>query len=889
MRFHRLVVRDFKGIGQPEPLVFPSSGVLVVEGRNEAGKSSLVEAIDLLFEFKDSSSHRRVIEAHPIGRDEAPYVELEMSTGPYRFVYAKRWARRGESGARGRRGETTLHVLEPQEKRYAGAEAAERATEILAQTLDRPLWDALRLMQATSLPAVSLAGSAQLRAALDAAAGSGVDAGGEGDTILAAAESEYRRYFTAATGKPTGEYDKALRALELARGHKEAAKEAVAEVERHVGRHAEVSIEIEALTARLAEAREKRDALAAQQQEAARLQGLLAAAEEALERARRDESDASTAVAARATLVAEIEKRSAACELAGQSLTELRAAAEARLAAAGWAREQADVAADAAERARAALESARALVEMRALRQERAGLTERLARVDELSEQIARVKGLIASLRVGEGERKRVEAAERVLDRALVAQRSASASVLAEPLAEGVRVSVDDEPIELAQNREWALTEAMAIEVPGVVRLRLQPEAGAGDRAAQVDSARRELQSILRELGVETPAEAFAQADRRSEAEQTRRQVEAAREAVLGGDDLAELRDRAGELELLVAADEGTDRETGRETGSETDTDTSPARVAELAAIEADARGRLVDAREAAEAARADAEAARLEVASAEAEATADRRELGAREDALVAARTEVADDELRRRGTEVSASLALALRERDDLAGQVERAVGQELFDAAERAASAAAQRLRTAETERTRIEAVLEEVGGQGRAERFDESATALDAAEREAAELGRHAEAARMLFETLRRHSDAAKAAYVKPFSAAVQRLGRLVYGSSFGVVVGADLTIEERSLEGVSVPYSSLSTGAKEQLAILVRLACAQLVDVEAGVPVIIDDALGYSDPDRILATTAAFEHVAEQAQVVMLTCTPGRYDGVRGAQTVRLGD
>ena len=879
MRFHKLVVRNFKGISAPAPLEFPASGVLVVEGPNEAGKTSLMEAVDLLFEFKDSSSHRRVLDAHPIGRDEAPYVELEMSTGPYRFVYAKRWARRGDAGARGRRGETTLHLVEPANKRYSGADAQAKATEILETTLDRSLWDALRLMQATSLPPVSLAGSSQLRAALDSAAGAGADAGGEGESILAAAEIEYRRYFTAATGKPTGEYEKTLRAVEQARASRDAAAGAVAEVQRYVQRHAAVCSEIEGLRARLSEAEAQRDALALREREAASLRGLLATAEESLLRAQRDERQAAAALNDRRDLIAEIAERTQACARAEEALTELRHRVERLDRAAASAREAVETAGDAADEARERLEAAREDVERHARYDEYLRLRGRLERIDELSEQIAEGRALLASLRVGEPERTSVQGAERVLDRALVAQRSVSTAVIARALGDDARLIVDGEGVDLGDDqRRWVLTEAMTLRVPGVVEVALVPEAGAQGRAAQVSEARRELTALLSGLGVATAQEAYAQADLRREAEQEVERREAARAAALAGDEIGSLRDRYAELHRTCGQTGGHDLPEREQPGLEA-----------LVRAESDARRRFSEARSSSEKARSDGEAARLESTGAEADATAGRRELTSRAAALDAARATASDAALLERFDLARAERASAARARDDLSAQVEELTGQGLFEAAERAATAAAERLHRAQNERVGIEAVLEEVGGQGRAERLDTASTELEAAERVAADMTRHAQAARLLFFSLRRHSDEAKAAYVAPFTAAVTRLGRLVYGPSFGVVVAPDLTIEERELHGVSVPYASLSTGAKEQLAILVRLACAQLVDSDDGVPVVIDDALGYSDPDRILATTAAFEHVGERAQVVMLTCTPGRYDGVRDANIVRLSN
>jgi len=48
----------------------------------------------------------------------------------------------------------------------------------------------------------------------------------------------------------------------------------------------------------------------------------------------------------------------------------------------------------------------------------------------------------------------------------------------------------------------------------------------------------------------------------------------------------------------------------------------------------------------------------------------------------------------------------------------------------------------------------------------------------------------------------------------------------------------------------MPVAWLSTGAKEQLAIVVRMAIASLTGLDdGGVPLILDDALGWSDPGR----------------------------------------
>lgn len=134
---------------------------------------------------------------------------------------------------------------------------------------------------------------------------------------------------------------------------------------------------------------------------------------------------------------------------------------------------------------------------------------------------------------------------------------------------------------------------------------------------------------------------------------------------------------------------------------------------------------------------------------------------------------------------------------------------------------------------------------------------------------------------------RHRDATRQRYVDPFRNEVQRLGRLVFGEDFEVDVDSKLRISTRTVSGRTVPYKSLSGGAKEQLAIVARLAGASLVAKEDTVPVIIDDALGFTDADRLTKMGAVFDAVGGDGQVIVLTCSPDRYASVHGAHHIAL--
>jgi uncharacterized protein YhaN len=82
----------------------------------------------------------------------------------------------------------------------------------------------------------------------------------------------------------------------------------------------------------------------------------------------------------------------------------------------------------------------------------------------------------------------------------------------------------------------------------------------------------------------------------------------------------------------------------------------------------------------------------------------------------------------------------------------------------------------------------------------------------------------------------------------------------------------------------VPWSDLSVGAREQLAVLTRLAAATLVSADGGVPVVFDDVLGFSDPGRLALVATAFEAAADACQIIVLTCDPARFRHLARATT-----
>src|ERR1700689_846830 len=168
MKLHRLVLTNYRGIVHRE-IEFPDHGVVVVSGANEIGKSSMIEALDLLLESRDRSTKKEVKQVKPAHADVGSEVTAEISSGPYRFVYHKRFHKKCE---------TQLTVLEPSREQHSGDEAHDRVQAMLAETVDTGLWHAQRGLKSESTAAGDLAGCDALTRALDVAAGDGAGPSG---------------------------------------------------------------------------------------------------------------------------------------------------------------------------------------------------------------------------------------------------------------------------------------------------------------------------------------------------------------------------------------------------------------------------------------------------------------------------------------------------------------------------------------------------------------------------------------------------------------------------------------------------------------------------------------------------------------------------------------
>src|SRR5258708_13341202 len=106
----------------------------------------MIETINLLLNAKDRTNKTDEKQVNPTHADVGAEITAEISTGPYRFIYHKRFHKRCE---------TQLTVLAPRREQLTGDEAHERGLALLDETVDMDLWRARARLPAAPPPPVA--------------------------------------------------------------------------------------------------------------------------------------------------------------------------------------------------------------------------------------------------------------------------------------------------------------------------------------------------------------------------------------------------------------------------------------------------------------------------------------------------------------------------------------------------------------------------------------------------------------------------------------------------------------------------------------------------------------------------------------------------------------
>lgn len=176
------------------------------------------------------------------------------------------------------------------------------------------------------------------------------------------------------------------------------------------------------------------------------------------------------------------------------------------------------------------------------------------------------------------------------------------------------------------------------------------------------------------------------------------------------------------------------------------------------------------------------------------------------------------------------------------------------------------------------------LDEMRRQKRFARLDECRSKLDEARPKLARLREEAGAVRLLRRLAQECYASAEAELLEPVYKELGRLLPMLWESGRVRLDQDNWRVKSVDRGGVSEDFDSLSGGAREQLALIVRIALARVLSRErAALPMILDDILGWTDDRRLKLMLQVIERAARDMQVIVLTCHPGRFSRVVGAE------
>jgi recombinational DNA repair ATPase RecF len=607
-----------------------------------------------------------------------------------------------------------------------------------------------------------------------------------------------------------------------------------------------------------------------------------------------------------------VEAQIAECTLASRVLAEALAPEEAAAEAVAREEDECHSRLEAAEAVRVAAAAARAAAQQtHDLAAAWLAVREKAVEVDRCQERRQFIESLQADerrLALELAGLPGVDAAALKALSALEKSRDEAAATL-RGMAAGLHVVAADQPVrldgaELRAGDERVLTSPAEIVIGSGVRLRLTPGGGAGlaEASSRQAAAEQSLQSKLAAFGLPSVAAAAETHDRR-------RQLEADRTAlrkrlVDHGAEQAPAQ-LASAIESLAAAEAALARLVAAVPAGGTPDDSAP----DVASAQADCRRAAQELaaaqtrEEAAASARTSADQAlahvrrrRTELASALSGRRKELERARVSREVLVAAHGE---DTVRA----IALAAAAAARTSADAALTATRAeltaLQPEALEAdrerLRRALDEIARRQREAETSLAIARNELTRDGGDDPHALLAQAAAREQAAAEAVSEARREAEAVRLLHRLFAEEQRELAARLTRPLADRINGYLQCVFGPGAEAVLafedqqfGSFALSRPGQLAG-AVPFEALSGGAREQVAAAMRLAMAEVLAAghDGCLPLVLDDAFAYADPDRVQALQRMLDLAARRGlQPIVLTCTPGDYAAL-GARVVAL--
>ena len=888
MKLRSLAVNQFKKFTSPTRLDGIDDGLNVMVGPNELGKSTLLDALRAAL-FEKYSSKAQPITALQNDRNQAgPVVELafELDDGLYRITkrfIKKPYARLSCPDGRTLEGDAAEDTL----RSLLGFDEPGK-TGAKPETLG--MWNVLWVQQGQSFGALDLPDSARsnLHSALESEVGT-VLGGRRGRALPQAIEKQLGELVTS-NGRPRGSYKDLLERaealkdkLEGLRARRQELSRTLDDLEGDQETLARLSVgdRDQADQKELAEAQKRHGQLA-------ELEARIEAAASDLELKKRNLEQAERAQVERARLKETITSECEAVEQAGQRVDEVRQQGK-------EARSQLD-------KLRAGVREAETAVTLtdEAVSRQRRTLdaVERGTRICELEDRCKKAQAAETRLREAQQGAAAILATDEAIEGirstakelAIIESRLSAAAtrIIFDMVPVGLSgIEVDGQPVTVEQPSVQAV-EPTTIAIPDRGRITIEPAIKDRDKLlGQQRKAKVRLKDALQAGGAKTVNDAEDQYTRRQklmqDAELARQETELHAPATADHDTGAQ---------ALSDYIEGLRQILTREI-TELGIEELPAQQEAATALRAtqeqteEARGAIDTARAALRgpedtlgelqtelgtvSTRYDDGKERLEklrqqLAEAE-EAHADD-ELQA---AIEMARTEVSDQE--------STITNLQAQRTDETLPQLEARIAR-----LEKAIQERRDKRGNLKEKIAGLRSHVEALEGAGLDEAIQQKARELELHDEERRRSEREVQVFSLLLSTLRTAEQEAKERYLSPVLNRVRPYLQLLFPGA-EIAIDEDLRIVGMVREaGYEEAFHHLSMGTQEQIAVLVRLAFAEmLVEQSHPATVILDDALVFSDDRRMSRMFDILNMAARNVQVVIFTCREQLFEELGGRQ------
>ncbi|WP_397544528.1 AAA family ATPase [Roseovarius salis] len=846
MKIRAITLNNVRRFTDPVRIGEIDDGLNVLCEPNEQGKSTLFDAIQALF-FKPYGSRDKEISALRPHAGGAPEVTIELEVDGVRFVVTKRWLQKPAA---------TVH----------------RNGALIAQADKAEAWVADLLGGDTGGPSgliwvrqgmTDLAGGSnkEQKAALEArrdlmsSVGEEVEAmtgGRRMDMALARCREELAGYATR-TGRPcaNGPWKAALERVEDLTARRDALAATAEDLHGALAERKRARRHLQELDAPQAadERRHKLEAARAAHAAAERHAEELDAEARKMDMARLEadtarhrleafrEAKAERTAAAKETEAAEAEARNTKAVLDQQRAA--RDAAERELETALKRLKDAEGAHNLAMRAKAARDGAdrRRELETRIAKAEKARSAMEEAAAAARSGPDATTINRIETLAAAHAT--------------AVAARDATATQIIARYAGGREGAIRSGDTALPHGQAIPLTRATRLAIEGVGEIEIRPGESGHDESS-VEAAAAKLHKALAETGAGDLDTARAAAAARNEAGRKESEAKAVLNSLApdGIDPLREALAKIPQVEDDADAPDPQDAETALENARAAH---ETARVAREAASE-----RLSDARDAA--------------TRAETTLKSLRDRLERAEDVLKKYGAMTEDDLLAEASRTAKALAAAETAHAEKARDAPDLDTTRAALNRAMSVDQSARDEIARLKPHLARLDERISRASGDAVEERLAETKQELEAANADLARIEHEVKVLSRLEEALETARNEARERYFAPIARELQPLLHLLWPE-------AELTWGEESLlpdalirEGRREPVDILSGGTQEQVALLVRLAFARMLAATGRVaPVILDDALVFTDDDRIERMFDALHRQAGDLQIIVLTC------------------